>query len=78
MKYNAFLYETVDSLFKTRLKLDTLGKMLNQAGVLDKKYLKTDFDYLKYTQQTIFLVKEKEDDVLKSWVLNRLKKQPKI
>lgn len=45
------LYQTVDTVMKTNRSLRSLGETLVSSGYLDKKYLKTHLDYIKYNQE---------------------------
>lgn len=46
--FNGVAYETVDTWLKTNQPLSQLGHMLHNQGLLDEKYLKTEFDYERF------------------------------
>lgn len=46
--FNGVAFETVDTWLKTNQSLSQLGHMLHSQGLLDEKYLKTEFDYERF------------------------------
>lgn len=43
-------FDTIDNFVKTNMSLGALGKKLFNAGLLEKQYLETDFDYTQYNK----------------------------
>ena len=48
---NGIQFQTTDNYMKTNVSLKTLGKKLYDKGLIEKKFLKTDFDYTLFNRE---------------------------
>lgn len=68
-------FQTIDNYMKTDTSIKTLGKKLYKNNLIDKKYLKTDYDYIKYNLDYDLTAEQKKNYSLN--IFNNLNNEEK-